>query len=243
MVVFVSLATNYVLGGLALKYYKQCARLHLDPARLSSQCSDQFTGVSKQDKTIVALIGDSRIAQWRDLPERSDCVFANLGIGGQTSKEVLVRLRQTEWTTKPEIAIVQVGINDLKYIGLFAYERKGIVETCRANLRDIVQLLAERNIHTVMLTMFPTGKCSIARSIIWPVDIDSVVREVNDSIKALAGPMVTVVDCDTLLRKGNGINPKYYKDTLHLNNEGYAQLNAHIGPVLSKLTNIVGSTK
>jgi lysophospholipase L1-like esterase len=60
----------------------------------------------------VLFYSDSRAADWPP-PDLPDLLFVNRGVPGQTSTEALRR-----WTTygaplRPDIVVLQVGVNDL----------------------------------------------------------------------------------------------------------------------------------
>jgi hypothetical protein len=59
------------------------------------------------------------------------------------------------------------------------------------------------------------------------------INDVNDYIKTLAGDRVIVFDSSLVLANSQGIvDPKYSRDLLHINSEGYVALNKAIAGIL-----------
>ncbi|MEK0188740.1 hypothetical protein [Microcoleus anatoxicus] len=85
----------------------------------------------------------------------------------------------------------------------------------------------------VVTTIFPLGTLPIERRPLWSDDVAIAINDVNDYIKTLAGDRVIVLDSSQVLANSQGIvNPKYSRDFLHLNSEGYAALNKAITGIL-----------
>lgn len=124
-----------------------------EPSRADTQIKDPDENVDM--KKIVAL-GDSLTAGYGvDLSESYPALLeqklqengyqytvVNAGVSGETSSGTLARV---EWilTQNPEIVIVETGAND----GL----RGGAVDLLEENLREIVEMLHEKNV-AVLLT-------------------------------------------------------------------------------------------
>ncbi|HWE39122.1 MAG TPA: GDSL-type esterase/lipase family protein [Isosphaeraceae bacterium] len=225
---------DVVLARALFASYRDLHSLRLDPTDAA-----RFAGVRVPPRspgmTRVVLVGDSRVEAWADPPSPSGCEAINRGVDRQTTAQVLLRLDRDVIALEADVAVVQVGVNDLKTLGLFADDRAAtVVEGCRAHLREIVGRLRDAGITVVLLTIFPVGPPELARRPIWSDATIDAIDDVNRTIRGLAGPGVVVVDCDTRLRRGRRIDPALALDTLHLGPAGYRALNEAVRPALER---------
>jgi lysophospholipase L1-like esterase len=233
-----SLAANWFLFRQGQWYYRQLNALRLDPLGLSYYGTEasraQSTGLGEK---LVVLYGDSRAAQW-PAPEVDSFAFVNRGIGNQTSAEVLHRFDDHVSPLRPDVVVVQVGINDLKTIPLsaFAERKEAIVANCQANIGQIVGLAADLDATVILTTVFPVGRVPLARRPFWSGDIALAVDEVNAYLRSLEGPRVIVLDAFAVLADADGrTQPAYSRDMLHLDAEGYTELNEELVRMLEIL--------
>lgn len=235
-----SLGAGALLYRRAVRTERDAAALRLDPTRAA-----RFERLNRElappDSVTarVVFFGDSRIEQWGGLPDVPGTEPVNRGCGGETTAQLLLRLERDVIALAPRAVVLQAGINDLKEIGLFPAREREIIEGCMDRLDTLVARLRARDIEVVMLTVFPVGKVPLTRRPIWSDRTRGAVTQVNDHLRAIAGPGVTVVDCDPLLGRGGRIDPRYELDTLHLNPAGYVALDGLLRPVLARLTGAV----
>ncbi len=235
----VLLAASMLLNIVLLQRFFRCYRtLHmlcLDPTGASAFSAETTPGEDGGGEPLVILFGDSRVAQWSPLPAVADCRVVNYGVSGQTTALTLLRLERDVLLPRPRVAVVQVGINDLKLIGLFPERKRFIVESCWRNIRELVDRMVAANIDVVLLTVFPPGPVGLLRKPVWSDDIVSCTDEINGRMLGSRKPHVTVVDCDVILRSADGLRREYVRDTLHLTPSAYQALNHHLQPVLQQL--------
>jgi lysophospholipase L1-like esterase len=172
---------------------------------------------------------------WRPLPDLPGAESFNQGIGQQTTEQVRLRLGRDALAFAPRVVVLEVGVNDLKSIGALPGEEAAILGRCRENLGAIVRDLRESGARVVLLTIFPVGPPDAMKWPFWSAGTVDAIDAANESIKALAGPGVTVVDCDRFLRRGRLIAPEFAADTLHLGPRGYAALSGAVRPVLREV--------
>jgi lysophospholipase L1-like esterase len=232
-----SLAVNIYLLNKVFLYYKSINLLRLDPleARI---LADRIPAEQRHNRArTVLLFGDSRIAQWRPEIRLPECVVVNRGISGQTTEQLRMRVEKDVLAHSPDIVVVQAGINDLKNIGLFPESSARIISRCKENLDDIIQSIAARNIPVMVLTIFPTGKPNIIRSLIWSEEIDAAVVKVNNFLKANSGKRIHVMDVNPILGHNRYVRAELKRDMLHINKKGYQRLNEFLEPqLLQELT-------
>ncbi len=227
-----SLGANYFLYRQGQEYYLQLNLLRLDPLGLNYY---QDPPQARPDLPLVVFLGDSRATSW-PAPDLDRFAFVNRGIGAQTSVQVLGRFDDHVKPLKPNILILQAGINDLKTIPLFPGGRQAIVARCQESIRQIVAKSIDLGATVILTTIFPEGQVPIERRPFWSGDVGVAIDEVNSYIRSLAGNKVIVLDAYSVLSDGHGsLNPEYSQDLLHLTPQGYKRLNAELVPILEKL--------
>ena len=235
-----SLTLNGYLFKLARSYYLQLNEARLDPLglRYYSTTPDPRL-VSDSDLVSVVLYGDSRAAQWTALP-REGFVFVNRGVGAQTSAQALERFDAHVGLLRPQVVLIQVGINDLKTIPLLPEHRASIVTSCVDNIRQIVQKSVDLGAVVILTTIFPVGKVPVERMPFWSDDVSLAVEQVNATLRSWEGGGVIVLDAFSLLADEQGVTRSAYsQDLLHLTAAGYEALNNALAPVLGTVKETV----
>ena len=113
----VSIQLNIQLYREAADNYRDLNGVRLDPLGLSVYAAANQQSLPAE-RPVVVIIGDSRAAEWT-APTMSNFTFVNRGIGAQTTAQVLGRFAPDVAPVTPDIAVIQVGINDLKALPLF----------------------------------------------------------------------------------------------------------------------------
>lgn len=233
----VSATLNFALFAGVQKYYWEVNATRLDPLGLTAY--PQKLSVSETSDDIrVVIFGDSRAAGW-DLPATEGYDFINRGIASQTSAQVLQRFAAHVVPLDPDIIVVQVGINDLKTIGLFPAQTEDIVSAYQANIVSLVALAQEETEATVVVgTILPAGDVTLARRLVWSDAIDQAVVEMNDYLKTVSnGQDVLIFDGFALIAEATTESGRsdYYKDELHFTQLGYDLLNEPLMALLRSL--------
>ncbi|MEG4343970.1 GDSL-type esterase/lipase family protein [Microcoleus sp. A003_D6] len=229
LALLVSAGLNVFLYQQCQKYYLQLNARGLDPLGLSSYPNS----AEKIQQPVIVFYGDSRAEAWSAPDQIKNATIINRGIGGQTTAQVLGRFPQHVASLKPKIIVIQVGVNDLKAIPLFPEQKETIIRNCQTNIGQIVKMSRDTGAKVVVTTIFPLGRLPIERRLFWSDDVAIAINDVNDYIKTLAGDRVTVFDSSQVLANSQGIvDPKYSRDLLHINPEGYVALNKAIAGIL-----------
>ncbi|MCB0007298.1 MAG: SGNH/GDSL hydrolase family protein, partial [Anaerolineales bacterium] len=159
--------------------------------------------------------------------------FSNLGIGAQTSAQVLLRYEAHVAPLEPDIIVLQVGINDLKTIPLFPERREELVTDCQDNIAAIVTKARADGALVILSTVFPAGDVPLQRRPFWSAGIDAAIVEVNAFLQTLADDHILVFDSYSLLADDEGsLSSDYARDELHLNSAGYERLNEALAQLL-----------
>jgi lysophospholipase L1-like esterase len=180
----------------------------------------------EQDRNATVLLGDSIAQGWG---EDFSAWFpglriANRGISGDTSRGVLIRLKEDVLALHPQAVVLLIGTNDL--------EEKAGPETIAANLKLILAELARHNpkMPIVLCQVFPSST-SKSR----PADqIKKLNQWYADAVKG--NPQVTLLETWPLFadEKGDAI-PAEFPDLLHPNLAGYAKWAAALRPIFATL--------
>ncbi len=216
-----------------LNSYKDLLRYRLDPLE-----EHRRAVIPDLEDHGFWIIGDSRAAGW----ETSQLDFIkikslNLGIGGQTSRQVLERFRNDIDESSPYCILLQVGINDLKCIGLLGDET--ITRNCIRNIILILEACKTHEIKAIYSSIFPTGDIELFRRPFWePATLDSLVA-VNAEIRNYCREngfiyFDTFKILESQTRPGT-VAKEYQEDFLHINARGYEHLSAHLHDLLGTL--------
>lgn len=184
------------------------------------------------------LIGDSRIAQW-DFNENinlKSCEINNLGIEGQTSQQVYFRLKNNLEKAKPKYVFIQVGINDLKIIGLNRKIKDSIVNNTSKSIISILEVCKNNQVIPIYSTIFPVGNIPLIRKLVWNDEISKAIYDTNNNIiNFCLKNNILVFDSYLLLKtESDKLNSKFSKDELHLNKKGYKYLTTNLINLINK---------
>lgn len=222
-----SIVLNFLLFNQAKRCYLELNETRLDPVGLSYSFKESESSANA-DVTRVVFFGDSRAANW-SFPELDGYAFINRGIPAQTSIQSVQRFVAHVQPNHPDIVVIQVGINDLKTLGLFPERQSAIIANTKTNIQQLVKESQELGAVVIVTTIFPTGTVPLERRPFWSDRIGESIQEVNAYIQTLADEQVIVFDTFTILADNHGtLLPEYQADELHLTSEGYAHLNEEL---------------
>jgi len=213
--IIVSLLTISVLALYGNKVlYTMLMKVQLDPTgRWFDASKEKITSPS------CLFIGDSRVSQWKKYPPFCDSFM--YGFSGFTSSQILLALPMLEIPDSVERVFLQLGINDLKAIGLYEDRENSIRSNLVGNLDAISLFFLRENIDVYITTIIPASEISYPRKFIWSALIDESVHDINSQLLTWNVKGIKVIDIT------KEFNQKYdlYKDELHLNTAGYKMLN------------------
>jgi lysophospholipase L1-like esterase len=225
----VALAASVMLNAFLFRqadaYYRELNAVRLDP--LGASVYAQATAPPRHPNALrVVMLGDSRAQNW-PTPALRDVQFINRGIGAQTTAQVLGRFEADVAPLRPDVVVLQVGINDLKVIGVTPNDAQVIRDACLRNIRAIIAAAQKLGAKVILTTIIPsTGQVSPARRLYWSGAIDTAVSEINAELRNMRSDDVMILDAATLLADAEGrLQPGYATDLLHLNDAGYSVLN------------------
>ena len=190
-----------------------------------------------QGKELVVFLGDSRAYYWPAPASTDRFVFANRGVNGQSSAQVLGRFADDVVPLHPDIIFIQVGVNDLTAIPYFPNRRARIIADCKENIRALTEQALQLDATVILTTIFPATKGLMPWERSDATEINGAVEEVNQFIQSLAGEHVIVLDTGKILAGPDGFTKaEYSEDMLHLNVQGYQVLNESLSTILENIT-------
>lgn len=180
----------------------------------------------EQDRNAVVFLGDSITQGWGDDLGGSfpGVKVANRGISGDTTRGVLIRLKEDVLALDPVAVVLLIGTNDL--------EEKADPETIAANLKLILAELKRHNpdMPVILNQVFPSAASSRR-----PAD---QIRRINELYAAAVkgDARVTLIETWPLFADAKGdAKAAEFPDLLHPNGAGYAKWAAALRPILATL--------
>ncbi len=238
VILFISVLSLSALTWTALHYYRLLYMTKLDPLGLDSIQRRLHSFPHQNSSRNITFIGDSRARSWPTPSSLNSYSFLNLGVSGHTTSQVLLlfsHLLQSPF--KPNIVVIQVGINDLKTLPLFPTKRQSILDLCQTNIHNLVSLSRKSGALVVVTTIMPVGHIPLFRRPLWSQDIYSAIDDCNQSIRSLKSDGVFILETSSILTGPNGrVLPNYQLNFLHINDLGYRALNTELIPLLHLLT-------
>ncbi len=177
------------------------------------------------DQQSLVLLGDSITQVWENLDQHFPGVkVTNRGISGDTTRGMLIRLKEDVLALNPRGVVMLMGTNDLA--------ENATPETIVGNIKLIVEALTRSNqkLPIVMCLVFPSSESKQRPA----AKIQATNKLLMQAVKG--NPQVTVVDTWTLFANEAGdAMADYFPDLLHLNDAGYARWAAGLRPILATL--------
>ena len=141
--------------------------------------------------------------------------YLNRGIKGQTTPQMLVRLRQDVIALKPKVVVILAGTNDLASVtgpitqGMMAENMMSIVELAKAN-----------GIRVVLASLTPICDCSTKQTLLRP---PGKIIGINGWLKDYAAASGLIyLDYYSALADGRNMKKELTSDGLLPNDAGYA---------------------
>jgi lysophospholipase L1-like esterase len=183
------------------------------------------TEVAK-DQGAVVFFGDSITQGWgTDFKKAFEGMkLANRGIGGDTTRGMLLRLKEDVLALKPKAVVLLMGTNDI--------EVEVPVDAIGRNFQKIVAALKAHD------PKMPVIVCRIFPSSATKKRPKETILAVNELFAtAVKGdPQFTVLDTYALFANAEGdALPALFPDLLHLNAAGYAKWASALRPVFATL--------
>ncbi|HWD18903.1 MAG TPA: GDSL-type esterase/lipase family protein [Verrucomicrobiae bacterium] len=194
-------------------------------AKVWAQRHEQWASHVVADHGAVVFLGDSITQGWNSLSnDFPNLKVANRGIGGDTTRGVLYRLKSDVLDLDPEAIVLLIGTND---VGNGADPD----DVC-ANIKEILARIKAFNPHVpvIVCKVMPRSDGHVKRA----DKIQKLNAEVADSIKG--DPEFTSCDTWSIYADADGNCPRSeFPDLLHPNAVGYAKFKAALDPIIAQL--------
>lgn len=179
-----------------------------------------------QQQGSVVFLGDSITEAWKTDFRKlfPGMKLANRGIGGDTTRGMLLRMKEDVLALNPSAVVLLMGTNDI-----------GVdipADAIGRNFEKIIAALKDHNpnMPIILCRMFPSSE-SKNRS---KEQIATVNALYDAAVKG--DSQVTVLDTYTLFADANGdARSDLFPDLLHLNNQGYERWAAALRPIFATL--------
>jgi lysophospholipase L1-like esterase len=191
---------------------------------LWTQRRETFWKNRRKEQGAVVFFGDSITHGWVGMGKAfPDLKVANRGIGSDSSRRLLFRLKEDVLDLNPRAVVILIGINDLN---------DGVPP---ADITDNLRLILDRI--RAQRADTPVVLCHVMP---WKKDARFPARivQLNHLIDALAIGRPNVAVCDTwpgLATPEGTAKPELFRDGLHPNARGYEVWAASLRPVLARL--------
>lgn len=186
----------------------------------------QWADRKAEDKGAVVFLGDSITQGWGSEFKGSfvGMKLANRGIGGDTTRGMLIRIEEDVLALDPAAIVLLLGTNDIE-VGI-------PVDAIGRNFERILAAIRshDADVPVVLCRMFPSAPEKDR-----PAETIQAVNALYEAT-AKSDPNVTVLDTWTLFAQEDGnSDPVWFKDRLHLNAEGYDRWAAALRPIFATL--------
>lgn len=237
LTLFLTAAAGMVLFHIYRDFYRKNALLRVDPLEFAGVKAVDFEEELRDSE--IWIIGDSRVRRWPEELLKSSSTVANLGVEAQTSSQVLYRFMNYLETDTPSLVILEVGINDLKIIGLDDRLSSSITQQYYGNIEQMIHLSRDRNIRMILINIFTVGKIKLSRRLFWNSAVSEAINEANLVLKSYSDDdVIFYFDANAILSdNGRTVRPEYQADFLHINTNGYVALSSSLQELINKIKN------
>jgi len=180
----------------------------------------------QQDQNAVVFLGDSITAGWgpKFRGRFTGMKLANRGIGGDTTRGMLIRLQQDVLSLDPAAIVMLMGTNDVE-VGIET-------DAIGRNFKKLLQAIKQHSqkVPIILCRVFPSSAEKKR-----PRETIERVNQLYDAT-VKGDPQVIVVDTWTLYANEAGdADPAWFPDLLHLNAAGYDRWAAALRPIFATL--------
>ena len=206
-----------ILSTLAIQQSSIYAQAQRDWAGFHVYAADNARLDSLNTKVQVVFYGNSITQIWNEIRPQffTDNGFTGRGIGGQTSSELLVRMRQDVIDLHPHTVVIMCGVNDIA-------QNNGPISLQHTvgNIISMCELAKANGIRPVLCSPLP------ARSFYWNPAIKDAPQQIQ-KLKALIASYaqqqhILYVDYySAMVDKDGGLKKGLSDDEVHPNHAGY----------------------
>ena len=193
--------------------------IHTDWPNLAKyRKSNERLKKSFSDGDRIVLVGDSITEGWTEFNPKffQENNMINRGISGQTTPQMLIRLKQDAIHLGPKIIIINGGTNDI-----WGNTGPSTPEMIIDNLCSMAEIAAKNDIDVALSTILPVYQYPDRDNIIDPPNTISLINSVLQDYCKENG--LTFLDYfSPMADKKKGLRSDYGTDGVHPNKQGYS---------------------
>lgn len=172
--------------------------------------------------------GSSSVERWRLKDDFSDLCFLNRGIGGEQSRQMVLRFRQDVLSLKPGGVILFLGSGN----DFWPHQRMSLAET-KANVLRMIRMAQGAGIKVAAGAIIPTNDYIPGKDLPATHPLDQVVAFNNWLKTYCAAHNVAYVDFYSAVADSAGkLRLEFSEDGMHCNAKGYAAMKPPLQQVL-----------
>jgi lysophospholipase L1-like esterase len=166
----------------------------------------------------IVFIGDSITEGWNLASAFPSEHVLNRGIGGQTTRQMLLRFQQDVVSLKPQIVVILGGTNDLAYGGDLEH-----IQAIEMNIESMVDIAEAHHIRPVLGTILPVDESHEPKLPIIKLRPNIAIAQLNLWLRRFsASKNLPLVDFASAVSSQNeGMRSDFTDDGLHPNAAGY----------------------
>lgn len=210
------------------------SRLLSQIAPLGTPTLPVVTGEINHPTATVLLYGDSRMAAWEMSP-LAGIRLVNAGINGATTSQLRLQLPALLSEFKPDVMVLQAGINDLKLVGIRPELKPALTMQAATNLLEICRECLTNRCQVILLKTWPTGPPEWARIPLWNRHVPEAVGELNAELIREGERHSNLHVVDLISESDHQPEPSDYQDALHFQPEFYVHLTPPLEHWIQKL--------
>ena len=204
--------------------------IHTDWPNLAKyrKANEELKGSSSREDRIV-LVGDSITEGWTEFNPGffQENNMVNRGISGQTTPQMLIRLKQDAIHLDPKIIIINGGTNDI-----WGNTGPSTPEMIIDNLCSMAEIASKNNIQVVLSTILPVYQYPERDDIIDPPKTISFINSVlQDYCKK--NSLAFLDYFSPMADEKKGLRSDYGTDGVHPNKQGYSVMEQVVRETIS----------
>ena len=183
--------------------------------------------ITGQTTSKTVFFGDSITERYNIDKFYENDDYINQGSGGETSSDLLKRMKKSIYDYNPERVILLIGINDLN--------RDKEVDEVHDNIEEIVTKILNYNISIKVdvISVLPVNRNFKGRD---GLASNKTIKELNTKLEKLCSDLdVNYIDAfSSMTDKEGSLKEEYTDDGLHLSDKGYQHLTSVINKAIKK---------
>lgn len=183
----------------------------------------------------MIVFGDSHAAGWDNPVSPDEGRSLNLGIGGQTSRQIQLRYLHHVQPFRAKYVLVFAGGNDISAAGWLPEWTNNILNELDKNIEGLARQIKQDKAIPILSTI------PLPRNVGWKhrhlnqPELQNAIKKANESIRKIAGEYGVLLDTAKVLESQEN-QDSLRTDGIHLSVEAYAILQGELIKAISKHT-------